>query len=400
MFKFVKGELWDKLQDLGDDAIGERFRRIFNTVKNHSRKSSSFAKVVQHVNRINFGNDGDVIILSKLYEDLLKKVASDSAGYAGEFYTPRHIVQLMIQAVDPSIKDQVYDPCCGTCGFLGEAANYVRKNSQQLGTKEMKHFKEDMFHGRELKDLTFLLGHMNMILHQVEDAKLTLTDTLDEDVRNKPEKDKFSVILSNPPFGGKLAASPGHFLVSAKNTEILFLQHIMSSLAVGGKAAVVVPQGVLFRGGPDQKVRKRLLEEFNVHTVLSLPAGSFQPYTAVKTNVLFFERTKTQAGTKNVWFYELTNDGFELSTTRKPMEGSQIPDFLAKIGKREEGDNSWSVPIEELIERDYDLSAKNPNKEEAAEIRPAKELVQSIKTKEARITDLLDELEDMLESGK
>ena len=208
MFKFVKGELWDKLQDLGDDAIGERFRRIFNTVKNHSRKSSSFAKVVQHVNRINFGNDGDVIILSKLYEDLLKKVASDSAGYAGEFYTPRHIVQLMIQAVDPSIKDQVYDPCCGTCGFLGEAANYVRKNSQQLGTKEMKHFKEDMFHGRELKDLTFLLGHMNMILHQVEDAKLF--DSLDEDVETNL-KDKFGVVLSSPPFGGKLAASRGTF---------------------------------------------------------------------------------------------------------------------------------------------------------------------------------------------
>ena len=133
-----------------------------------------------------------------------------------------------------------------------------------------------------------------------------------------------------------------------------------------------------------------------MHTVLSLPAGCFRPYAVVKTNVLFFERTKNQAGTKSVWFYELTNDGFELSTTRKPMEGSQIPDFLAKIGKREEGDNSWSVPIEELVERGYDLSAKNPNQENASKIRPAKELLQSIKTKEAQIVELMDELEEIL----
>lgn len=397
MFKFVQTDLWDKLQGLGDDAIGQRFRRIFSTVRNHSRKGTAFAKVVQHINRLDFSANTDVIILSELYESLLKKVASDSAGYAGEFYTPRHIVQLMVKAIAPTIKDQIYDPCCGTCGFLAESASYVHKNSKQLGGKDMDHFKEKMFHGRELKSLSFLLGHMNMILHQVEDAKLALGDTLEAHDTNTSEKDKYSVILSNPPFGAKLPEAPRNFTFSAKNSEILFLQHIMTNLAVGGRAAVVVPEGVLFRGGADQKVRQRLLENFNVHTVLSLPAGCFQPYAGVKTNVLFFERTKNQAGTKSVWFYELTNDGFELSTTRKPIEGSQIPDFLAKIEKREEGDNSWSVPIEELIERGYDLSAKNPNQEEAAEIRPAKELVQSIKNKEAQITDLLDELEGILE---
>ena len=171
----------------------------------------------------------------------------------------------------------------------------------------------------------------------------------------------------------------------------------MANLAKGGRAGVVIPEGVLFRGGPDQKVRKELLEQFNVHTILSLPAGCFLPYTGVKTNVIFFDRPKDGTGTKSVWFYELTNDGFELKQTRKPIEGNQIPDFLAKWQKRVEGENSWTVPIEEIIERGYDLSAKNPNRKDDYEHRPALELVQSIKAKEERIMDLLGELEGILE---
>jgi len=160
---------------------------------------------------------------------------------------------------------------------------------------------------------------------------------------------------------------------------------------------VVIPEGVLFRGGPDQKVRKELLEQFNVHTILSLPPGCFLPYTGVKTNVIFFDRPKDGSATKSVWFYELTNDGFELKSTRKPLEGNQIPDFLAKCQTREEGENSWSMSIEEIIERSYDLSAKNPNRKDDYEHRPALELVQSIKAKEERIMDLLGELEGILE---
>ena len=171
----------------------------------------------------------------------------------------------------------------------------------------------------------------------------------------------------------------------------------MANLAKGGHAAVVVPEGVLFRGGPDQKVRKDLLEHFKVHTILSLPTGCFLPYTGVKTNVIFFDRPEDGSGTDSIWYYELTNDGFELKQTRKPIEGSQLPDFLVKWKLRISGPNSWTASVRGIAAKGYDLSAKNPNKVEDYEHQPALELVRSIKDKEVRIAELLQELEAMLE---
>jgi type I restriction enzyme M protein len=188
-----------------------------------------------------------------------------------------------------------------------------------------------------------------------------------------------------------------NFTVRSGSTEILFLQHIMKNLARGGRAGVIVPGGVLFRGGPDQKVRERLLREFNVHTVLSLPAGCFLPYTGVKTNILFFNREEDERGTDSVWFYELTNDGFELKQTRRPIQGDQFPDFLAKQPTRVESENSWVRSLTEIEEKGWDLSAKNPNRKEDFEHRPALDLVQNIKSKEERVFALLDELEEILE---
>jgi type I restriction enzyme M protein len=233
---------------------------------------------------------------------------------------------------------------------------------------------------------------------------LELGNTLEIHSDNIPEKDRFTVILSNPPYGGKMASElQTNFRVRSSATECLFLQHIMRNLAKGGRAAVIIPEGVLFRGGPDQKVRQELLEHFNVHTILSLPAGCFLPYTGVKTNVLFFNRPETEPkpgkfATKDVWYYELTNDGFELKQTRRPIDGNQFPDFLKKWEKRTKGDNSWGVAVNEIAERGYDLSAKNPNRKDDYEHRPALELVQSIRVKEERILDLLGELEGILES--
>lgn len=403
MLEFVDGKLWIKLtspdpkKGMGDDPLAQRFRRIFDNVRNYCRRGTTFARVVQQVDKLHFSSETDVIVLSEIYEDLLKRVAADSAGYAGEFYTQRHIIRAMVEVVRPKPGDRVYDPCFGTAGFLGESADYIRRNStlsgQQLDAQQSK-----TFFGMEIKPLTYLLGTMNMILHGIEGANLELTNTLEVHSQNVGEKSKYDVILSNPPYGGKMAQEmQTNFRVRSGATECLFVQHIMANLAKGGRAGVVIPEGVLFRGGPDQKVRKELLEQFNVHTILSLPAGCFLPYTGVKTNVIFFDRPKDGSGTESVWFYELTNDGFELKQTRKPMEGDQTPDFLAKWQTREEGDNSWTVPIADIIERGYDLSAKNPNRKDDYEHRPALELVQSIKAKEERILDLLGELEGILE---
>jgi type I restriction enzyme M protein len=238
---------------------------------------------------------------------------------------------------------------------------------------------------------------MNMILHGIEAANFELANTLELHTANVSEKNRYSVILANPPYGGKLDRSlQTNFTIHSGATEILFVQHIMANLAMGGRAAVIVPEGVLFRGGPDAKVRERLLKEFNVHTILSLPAGCFLPYAGVKTNVLFFNREKDGKTTKDVWFYELTNDGFELKQTRKPIEGDQFPDFLAKWEKRVCGDNSWILPLADLEKRGWDLSAKNPFRAAEAIKRTPLELVESIKLKQERIAELADELEEVL----
>ncbi|MEW6663771.1 MAG: class I SAM-dependent DNA methyltransferase [Thermodesulfobacteriota bacterium] len=403
MLEFVTGKLWTKLtspdpkKGLGDDLLAQRFRRIFDNVRNYCRRGVSFARVVQQVDKLHFSDDTDVHVLSEIYEDLLKRVAADSAGYAGEFYTQRHIIRAMVEVVRPKPGDRVYDPCFGTAGFLGEAADFIRKHGSLSGT-QLDNLQKDTFFGLENKPLTYLLGTMNMILHGIEGANLELTNTLEVHSQNVGEKAKYDVILSNPPYGGKMDQTlQTNFRVRSSATECLFVQHIMANLAKGGRAGVVIPEGVLFRGGPDQKVRKELLEQFNVHTILSLPAGCFLPYTGVKTNVIFFDRPKDGSGTKSVWYYELTNDGFELKQTRKPIEGNQLPDFLTKWKKRAEGKNSWTLPVEEIIERGYDLSAKNPNRKDDYEHRPALELVQCIKAKEERIMDLLGELEAILE---
>jgi len=414
MLEFVSGKLWTKLtspdpkKGLGDDPLAERFRRIFQNVRNYCRRGASFARVVQQVNKLHFSSDTDIHVLSEIYEDLLKRVAADSAGYAGEFYTQRHIIRAMVSVVKPQVGEKVYDPCFGTCGFLGEAADFMRDREQnpqarRLSGRDLEKLQSATFFGREIKPLTYLLGTMNMILHGIESANLELANTLEVHNQNPSEKDKYDVILSNPPYGGKMAAElQTNFRVRSSATECLFVQHIMRNLAKGGRAAVIVPEGVLFRGGPDQKVRQELLEQFHLHTVLSLPAGCFLPYTGVKTNVLFFDRPADEQRngklvTKSIWFYELTNDGFELKGTRKPIEGDQFPDFLAKHATRKKGSNSWSVPVDDIVERGYDLSAKNPNRKDDYEHRPALELVQSIQVKEERIMDLLGELEAILE---
>lgn len=407
MLEFVDGKLWSHLKSFGEtdhtrqfanDPVAERFRRIFSTVRNHSRRGASFARVTQQANRLQFGDETDVIVLSELYEGLLKDVAADSAGYAGEFYTQRHVIRAMVDVVRPKIGDRIYDPCFGTAGFLAEAAQYIRKTAGTLSGSDLARLQRKTFYGIEHKPLTYLLGTMNMLLHRVEGANLELGNTLDVHSTNVSEKDRYDVILSNPPYGGKMARElQTNFTIPSGSTEILFLQHMMTNLAKGGRAAAIIPEGVLFRGGPDAKVRERLLREFDVHTILSLPAGCFLPYTGVKTNVLFFTRRKDGQGTKDVWYYELTNDGFDLKSTRRPVQGSQIPDFLAKWRPRATGANSWTVSISEIAQRDGDLSARNPNKNEELEHKPALELLQSIKAREETVIEILGELEDLLE---
>jgi type I restriction enzyme M protein len=228
----TEGKLWHKLENLGEDALGQRFARIFSSVRNYCRRGSSFARVVGQVNRLHFSDETDVIVLSELYEGLLKDVAADSAGYAGEFYTQRHIIRAMVEVVRPKLGDKVYDPCFGTAGFLGEAAEYIRRHHRTMNAKDLARLQQQTFYGFEIKPLTYLLGTMNMLLHRIEGANLELTNTLEVHSANTPEKNKYDVILANPPYGGKMAQElQTNFTIRSGSTEVLFLQHIMANLA-------------------------------------------------------------------------------------------------------------------------------------------------------------------------
>lgn len=394
MLAFVNGKLWPHLCTISDGPVASRINRIFETIKNHQSRGASFARVVAQVNKLHFSDKTHVDVLSENYEKLLKDVAQ-VAGYAGEFYTPRHIIQAMVKVVQPRLGDRVYDPCFGSAGFLWMAANEIRDNASAMSGDALERFHKRTIFGRELGPLPYLNGTMGLLLHDVREPNLELSNTLEVHVTNVPEKDKYTLILANPPYGGKLPQEvQTNFTIRSAATEILFLQHIMANLATGGRAAVIVPEGVLFRGGPDETVRRKLLSEYNVHTILSLPAKCFLPYTGVKANVLFFNREPDGRGTESIWYYELTNDGFELKQTRRPIPGTQIPDFLEKQEARIEGSNSWIIPVADL--KNYDLSAKNPNGTNDIERRSASQLVESMKTKTDRIAELLDEIEDLL----
>ena len=399
LLAFVDGKLWPKLRNLGEDSVGQQFKRIFETVRNHCRTGTSFAKVVNQVNRLDFGAHSDIIVLSEIYEGLLRDVAADSPGYAGEFYTQRHIIRAIVEVVAPQLIDRIYDPCFGTSGFLVESAEYIRRYNPRLGGADLQNLQHETFFGVEQKPLTYLLGAMNLLLHGIEGAGLELANTLELHQSNVPERNKYKVILSNPPYGGKISRdNQGNFTIPSGSTEVLFLQHMMANLGKGGRAAVIVPEGVLFRGGADAKVREKLINEFDLHTVLSLPAGCFLPYTAVKTNVLFFDRPADGRTTLSVWFYELTNDGFELKQTRRPVAGSQLPDFAEKQKTKALSERSWSTAVSDIEKRGWDLTARNPTRPENDEHRPALELVRSIRDKEERILELLSELESMLDA--
>jgi len=217
-------------------------------------------------------------------------------------------------------------------------------------------------------------------------------------IRNIPEKNRHDIVMTNPPFGGKEHPTiQQNFPIPSQATELLFLQHVMRSLKLGGRCGMVVPEGVLFRGDAFARVKKELVEDFNLHTIISLPAGVFANVTASgsgpKTNLIFFNRP---GPTKEIWYYEVLHDGFTLTKARRPIPENDLPDCLEKCKTRATSEKSWIVPIEEIVKNGYDLTAKNPNRRENLEHRPPEALVADVLDKEQRIAEILDEVQDIL----
>ncbi len=360
-----------------------------------------------------------------LYEYMLSKIAS--AGQNGQFRTPRHIIDMMVGMVQPVRDDVICDPACGTCGFLVSAGEYLRLEDKALFTdaKARDHFHGGMFHGHDFDNTMLRIGSMNMALHGVEGADVSYKDSLAESVADDAEA--YSLILANPPFAGSLdketTAKDLQRIVDTKKTELLFMALFLRQLKIGGRAAVIVPDGVLFGSSKAHKsIRQMLVEEQQLEGIVKLPSGVFKPYAGVSTAILFFRRTDS-GGTDHVWFYDLQADGLSLDDKRNLLLDAEkfgpyatglndedhaknnLPDVLARWADREgeernraRTDQSFTVPKAEIAEAGYDLSI-NRYKEvvhEQINHRAPKDIIAELKAMEADIAKGLDELEAML----
>jgi len=405
---FIHGKLIPHLQALGGDPLRETISGVFSD-RNVVVCASGYnlKDVIGVVNEIDFHSQDDIFTVGQVYEDLLKRLGSENK-LAGEFYTPRPVVRFIVQVVSPQIGETVYDPACGTCGFLAEAYELMQR--QEATTKHRRTLQEETFFGQEKKALPALLGTMNLVLHGVTAPTVRRRNTLEENIRTVTER--FDVVVTNPPFGGTEARQiQQNFPVQVQATELLFLQHIMKKLKPRDRArcGMVVPEGTLFRTGAFSQVKKDLLEQFSLHTVVSLPPGTFAPYSDVKTALLFFERP---GPTEEIWYYELPlPKGLKKFSKGSPIQDEHLDKARelwrkwnayrrGEADKPEDTPQSWIVTVQEIKERDYDLTARNPNRPEGEDLPSPMEIVASLAEKEREILSIVQELDQMLGNGE
>jgi type I restriction enzyme M protein len=338
---------------------------------------------------------------------MLGKIAS--AGQNGQFRTPRHIIDLMVKMTAPTPADVICDPACGTCGFLVAAGEYLRQNHQaEIFADEAarKRFSEDIFHGFDFDSTMLRIGSMNMMLHGIESPDIRYKDTLEE--AHADDSGAYSLILANPPFAGSLdyeaTAKDLLRMVKTKKTELLFLALFLRLLRVGGRAAVIVPDGVLFGSSKAHKdLRKTLVEDQKLDGIISMPSGVFKPYAGVSTAILLFTKTNS-GGTENVWFYDMQADGFSLDDKRTEQETSDLPDILQRWQNRDaetdraRTDQSFLVPKAEIADNEYDLSINRYKEIEYEEVEydPPQEILKNLRKLEDDITQGIQKLEEMV----
>ena len=398
LINFVNNELFPFLSKLSGNPEKELISKIFSgeEIQNFLRDGYKLREVALLIDELKFENPEDYYLISTLYEELLPEIGQ-LGKYAGEFYTPRPVIRLMVKIVNPKLGEKILDPFMGSGGFLIESYNHILKSKGVFTTKETEILR-NMFYGHEKKDVPYLIGIMNLILHNVPTTHILKIDTFSEDVMKIQEKDRVDVILTNPPFGGKFDKRYiENFPVKSSDTELIALQYVMRKIKHGGRVGMVVPEGVLSNTTkPFVRVRKELLENYNVHTIISLPKGVFiaTGKTPVKTNLLFFDRT---GPTKEIWYYEIQPPkGMKNFTKTRPMRDEDWQDCYEKWLKREISENSWIVRIEDIDKETYELTPRNPNKLKNKSYRPAGEILEEVLREEEEVKRLLEELRGLL----
>lgn len=348
----------------------------------------------------------DADIRGDVYEYLLSKIAQ--SGLNGQFRTPRHIIRMMVELMEPSAEDVICDPACGTSGFLVTAGEYLKEKHKEeiFYNKEKKdHYMNHMFHGYDMDRTMLRIGAMNMMTHGVENPYIEYRDSLSE---QNPDSDRYSLILANPPFKGSLDAEAVSAdllkVCKTKKTELLFLALFVRMMKVGGRCACIVPDGVLFGSSKAHKdIRKELLENQRLEAVISMPSGVFKPYAGVSTGILIFTKTN-HGGTDQVWFYDMQADGFSLDDKRSPINENDIPDIVERFHNRDKEterartEKSFFVSKQEILDNDYDLSISKYKKTEyvPVEYPPTGEILEQIFELERQIGEEMRELKGML----
>lgn len=396
LFAYLRG-----LSSSNGDNRRDVIATVFKGVDNRMKSGYLLRDIVNKVGGIHFTSSDELHTLGALYESMLREMR-DAAGDSGEFYTPRAVVRFMVEVTDPRLGETVLDPASGTGGFLVESFSHLEKQVKTVADR--KKLQTKTITGCEPKSLPYLLCQMNLLLHGLDAPQIDPGNALRFKLSEIGEKERVDVILTNPPFGGEEEKGiRGNFPEDRQTAEtaLLFLQLVMRKLkrqptGVGrpARAAVVVPNGMLFGDGVCARIKEELLKDFNLHTIVRLPNGVFAPYTSIPTNILFFDRS---GPTKAVWYYEqLLPEGRKSYTKTQPLQFDEFKDCIAWWSKRKENDQAWKVPVKELLDANCNLDRKNPNGKVDFEHLPPDQLADDILKKELRIAELMREIKAAL----
>lgn len=372
------------------DTITYKIGEIFNELKNKIQSGYNLREVLNKIDELRFRSHAEKHEMSHLYEDKIKNMGN-AARNGGEYYTPRSLIKTIVKVVAPTIGNKIYDGAVGSAGFLVEAFEYL-KSSKNLSTKDVEILQKKTFYGKEKKSLAYIIGIMNMILHGIESPNIMHTNTLVENLSDIQEKDRYDIILANPPFGGKERTEvQQNFPIKTGETAFLFLQHFIKILRAGGKAAVVIKNTFLSNtDNASISLRKLLLESCNLHTVLDLPGKTFHG-AGVKTIVLFFDKGTL---TRKIWFYQLNLDR-NLGKTN-PLNENDLEEFVRLQKIKIDSENSWSVNMADVDPKTWDLSAKNPHKKDEIALRSPQEILKEMKKLNKKSAEIIQVIEELL----
>ena len=388
---FVNGKLFPYLKKFKADAVSAdtieyKIGEIFSELKNRIQSGYNLREVLNRIDELRFRTHSEKHEMSHLYEGKIQNMGNAGRN-GGEYYTPRPLIRTIVKVVAPQIGDKVYDGAVGSAGFLCEAFEYM-KTTKALTTKDTETLQKNSFFGKEKKALAYIIGTMNMILHGIEAPNIVHTNTLAENITDIQERDRYDVVLANPPFGGKERAEvQQNFPIKTGETAFLFLQHFIKILKAGGKSGIVIKNTFLSNtDNASVSLRKLLLESCNLHTVLDLPGGVFTG-AGVKTVVLFFEKGTP---TRKVWFYQLNLDR-NLGKTNALSENDLV-DFVSLQKTKADSDNSWTLDVSKIDANTYDLSVKNPNKKVEVALREPRQILDEMKSLDKESAEILNSI--------